>query len=1015
MTRIATVMVVMLIIAFSYGRNAQAQERTLKSKYEFGTPELDAAQKLYSGKKYEEALAAFQSIIDKAQATNNWEELIYTMEKKAQSLRRLNNFPEAIKTMDEAIQLSLERLPKGHFLVSKIYFTRGVIEHRLRSFYNAREFLDTALVYYNNSSSYDSTLFYSMVEYKYYTYQYSEGSTDTLLTYLDKLKELEEIKQARSYNPDEILDILQGYSTIYIQKGDFEQALAYAIQGYKYAKENREGVSNRYFAEAQYHLAQVLYYKKDFRAAIEIGLGAMPIVESTPRSAMPEYYAFNNLLGISLMAVGDFVLALPYFEKAMTVINDKGRFVDERTALEFNALVMMNVGLCYENLGDREKGKEFLIESLERRKALISRPNPVFRSNYELLGDFYSNEANWGDALMSYDSALRNSLSLYKGGLFSFPDNAMEDTYSYADLRNFSKKASSLRLDALTKEESNEGLIAAQEYVKETHKLLMKRREDFVDSEGKLFLSENFKRLYETGIAASFELYSKTGRIDFFDNAVNFAKQSKAILFLEQSQEFDLVNNNALSQEIKERFYGSKSNLEALERGFYESIGNSVTSDSVISINEELLKARAKVHFIRDSIEFILSGFKESEFSFDRLLGERQTELKKGHLLIEFFYGEDDIYVLGQSATSVSFQKVIRDSIFQVALMGLVELVSHPPNAENIESQFRSFRQNSNFLYNALIEPILKDLGPGLKHLIIVPDEFLSRLPFEILVTDDGSAAYGFNDLNYLVKSFSVQYELSRELVNVRTKEKNAKKQLLGVGFKQDDSSQRRSGYSTLSGTERELGFLQSTIKGEYLIGATGSKESFLAQANEFDILHLAIHGRADSISRYESSLIFNGEENNVLNTNDLYLAGLNARLAVLSACESGVGVVNKGEGTFSIARGFSLVGVPSIVMSLWKVNDQITSTLMVEMYKNFINEGYPINESLRSAKLNYLDGADSYSAHPYYWAAFLQLGHNTSLKDETGNNRISIILLGSVLILLVIGAAFMKKRKRAK
>lgn len=1014
--RFAAQSLVAFCFLFVFNSTLLSQEIALKSKYSYTTPALESAQKLYNQGNYAEALDAFEGIIGHAEVRQNYEEVVYAMEKKALALRRLNRQNEAIEIMDDAIKLALQKLPKGHFLISKMYYTRGTTDHRLRDYYSARAYLDTSLVYYNNSNTYDSTAYYRMVEYKYYAYEYSEGSTDTLIKYLDQLMRLESIRQTKVSKPDVVLNLMQGYPKIYTQKGDFEQALAHAIQSYKFAKENRKEVSNRYYAEALYDLAGVLYFKKEYLKALEIGLEAMPIVESTPRAAMPEYFAFNNLLGVIYSSIGKYTDALPYFNKAAAVPYREGSVSQRRSRIAFYAQVIMNMGICYRNLGQSKKAKDHLDLSLKLRKSIVAIPSPDFHSIYDYLGNYFFQDSDWENALISYDSALRNGLKSYQADIYSFPEE--ESTISYKDLKTLTKKTSSLGQLGKSRE-SVDLLIDAKKYAQKTSDVLMDRREDFAVSEGKLFLSENFKSLYETGIDVCFELYSKTGDATYFDEAMNFSRQSKALLFLEQSQEFKLVSSNSLPQEKKELFFESKRKTEALQQSFYELIRGSMTSDSVIKVNDELLRSRIENLRIKGEIESVLSELGEDTSVFtDIFTGTSGTYVPRGKALIEFFYGEKNIYILAKSLEIVSFQRVEVEEDIESAIQNVVKIVSAVPNIERLSYEFESFRESSSFVFNKLIKHALAKLGSELKHLVIVPDEFLSRLPFEVLIQNDNSNATGFNNLNYLTKSYRIQYELSSELFDRDQKTTIANGGLLGVGFKEVSFSSTRGAYGSLPGTEEEIKFLQSNIEGSYLIGNTGTKANFLDKARGYDVLHLAVHGRADNSSRYESSLIFNGKGDNILNTNDLYLAGLQARLAVLSACESGLGVVNKGEGTFSIARGFALVGVPSVVMSLWKVNDKVTSDIMVNMYRGFINKGKPINEALRDAKLSYLESGDEYSSHPYYWAAFLQLGEDISI-DEGRATRYQKHLWQVLLVLITLSTLLLYyirvKRERAK
>lgn len=992
-----------------------SQEIALKSKYSYTTPALELAQQLYSQKKYPEALSAFEKIITKAEKQQNYEEVVYAMEKKALVLRRQKRYSKTIETLGLAIDMAKHRLPKGHFLISRVYYSRGTTDHIMQSYYSARDYLDTALVYYNSAASYDSTLYKRLIEYKYYAYQYSEGSKDTLLKYLHKMEVLEQIQQRDTPDPNKTLLLMQGYPLIYIQAGDFDQALAYAIRANKYAQENRKTVSNRFFAESYYDLSRVLYFKKEYSKALEIGLSVMPIVEGTVRSAMPEYYAFNNLLGVINMALENYESALPYFESALARRKDALKGVVELNQSAFEAQVVMNMGICFSKLGNGEKAKQLLKESILLRQSVVSLPNSDFQSHYEALGNFYLKNNDWYEALISYDSALRNGFEAYESDMSSFPAN--DQFFSFKDLRTLTKKTESLNKLGHNSDDKNL-LEAARSYAVRTSEKLMENREGLVASEGKLFLSENFKALYETGLDISFQLFSRTNDSRYFEDALYFSRLSKATLFLEQSTEFELVNNNVIPTGLKQTYFESKVKIETLEKSFKELISGSMTSDSILDINEKLILARKESLVIKDSLKVALLDYEPLESTYSKILNRSlNLDLVKGHALIEYFYGEGYLYVMGMDSESKSFHRVELDQGFEKALTRVVELVSEAPKAQNIESDLQTFIDDSSLLFELLLAPVFSDFKRKPERLAIVPDEFLSRLPFEILLFDrPTSSGIGFDRLNYLIKEFNINYEFSSALYeDDYTGGSAVSKSLLGVGFRAEENVQDRSEYGSLPGTEREINYLKSSIEGTYLIGETGTKNDFIETARDFDILHLAIHGIADSLNRYESSLIFNGNDDNVLNTEDLYLADLRARLAVLSACESGIGSVTRGEGTFSIARGFALVGIPSMVMSLWKVNDKATSDLMVSMYSEFIKNELPINQALRMAKLNYIGSSDEYSGHPYYWAAFLHLGDDIVLEEPKRIIRTNHIFILAVSLTLMLLLFFLVKRKGAK
>ena len=140
----------------------------------------------------------------------------------------------------------------------------------------------------------------------------------------------------------------------------------------------------------------------------------------------------------------------------------------------------------------------------------------------------------------------------------------------------------------------------------------------------------------------------------------------------------------------------------------------------------------------------------------------------------------------------------------------------------------------------------------------------------------------------------------------------------------------------------------------------------------------------------------------------------LQARMAVLSACNTGYGKLQKGEGIMSMARGFIFAGVPSIIITLWAVEDQSGSILMSKFYQNLV-EGMEIDEALQEAKLQYLQEADQLSAHPYLWSGYVSIGSTDALIVHVFGKVYQLItaLFGLGLILFLI-FRFRKRRKRA-
>jgi len=97
-----------------------------------------------------------------------------------------------------------------------------------------------------------------------------------------------------------------------------------------------------------------------------------------------------------------------------------------------------------------------------------------------------------------------------------------------------------------------------------------------------------------------------------------------------------------------------------------------------------------------------------------------------------------------------------------------------------------------------------------------------------------------------------------------------------------------------------------------------------------------------------------------------------NAHLVVLSACRTGLGAMERGEGITGLMRAVMYAGSRAAVVSLWAVSDLGTKELMSRFYENMIRKGLPREEALRRAKLALLETS---FRHPFFWSGFVMYG----------------------------------------
>ena len=158
---------------------------------------------------------------------------------------------------------------------------------------------------------------------------------------------------------------------------------------------------------------------------------------------------------------------------------------------------------------------------------------------------------------------------------------------------------------------------------------------------------------------------------------------------------------------------------------------------------------------------------------------------------------------------------------------------------------------------------------------------------------------------------------------------------------------------------------------------------------SKYDTLHFAVHGILPEEIRWinQPALILareesKSEQDGYLQMDEIMSLKLNAGLVVLSACNTALGEHLAGEGILGLTRAFMYAGTPSVVVSLWSVNDQSTSVLMERFYFHLTN-GKGKAESLRLAKLDLIawlksnsdDEIGVYPSSPYFWAPFVLVG----------------------------------------
>lgn len=266
-------------------------------------------------------------------------------------------------------------------------------------------------------------------------------------------------------------------------------------------------------------------------------------------------------------------------------------------------------------------------------------------------------------------------------------------------------------------------------------------------------------------------------------------------------------------------------------------------------------------------------------------------------------------------------------------------------------------------LYELLIPP---DLDRG-RQLCLIPDKSLHQLAFASLVSPARK---------YLLEEFALFYAPSASVLvlateHARRKGRAGDEKLLSVG-NPDFDRDLHPGLPDLRDAEVEAKAVGASYRQPLeLLGGGATKEAFLRNFTDAEVIHFAGHFLANPQSPGDSKLLFAAGD---LRSAELGRYKLpRARLVVLSACETGFERYDRSEGAIGVARTFLALGAPVVVASQWKVDSEPTKDLMIAFHRNRKERGLASAESLRRAQLELLnrDGTKA----PFYWAAFSLFG----------------------------------------
>ncbi len=611
---------------------------------------------------------------------------------------------------------------------------------------------------------------------------------------------------------------------------------------------------------------------------------------------------------------------------------------------------------------------------------------------YLELGKSYEASMQYDSALKYYQVALKKVVPVDSSNYLSNP----LPTKLYAEntiMEALDAKANVLLIKY--KQTANTGYLAnIIDCYKISFTVEQKLMQNFSYDESRILMLTQSKKRSEQAINVCHQLFNISKNNNWTNEAFLFAEKSKAFVLLESIKR-NLAGNTVLQNDsIYQHIQYLNARLTYLDKTIILTQGDNSDSLKAIynnqknAINNELLLANNELK--RNNSAYQIMSNKEDSLSIELV---QKAILDNETAFIEFFEGDSSTYVFSFTKnTPCTFFKTT-DTI-RKTVNKFLAFFSDKNNINNNPTEYQSAAFN---LYSQLNFP---SLNITTTKCILIPDGSFNLVPFEALVST----------LKTEINPKYFNYFLLHKQINYNYSAATILKQLEYIENSNNNSiacfapvfANNERGNTPLPNTAEELNTINDEVSnGKYYYKQLATTANFKKQLNKANILHIATHANANLDSNLQQPQI--EFIDSTLFLNELYAMHTNAHLVVLSACETGKGVINKSEGAMSLARGFYYAGAKNVITSLWNVNDKSTAAIFRQFYK--IKNDNDYSQSLHLSKLNYLKEATATTSSPYYWAGFIHIG--VPVQASHNSSWIYYLLLFVTFLALII---FIKK-----
>jgi CHAT domain-containing protein/tetratricopeptide (TPR) repeat protein len=914
----------------------------------------------------------------------------------------LGNYNEALKNYRGALSFNREKYGLYAEETANNYFNLGTLSSNMRQLDEAIAYFDTTRIIYDSiltEGEMDYARLYNNIGATYN----NKGDFHKAVDYLEMALKI--FAKHPGADNSEMANTYANTGLLLLDRGDLETALTYFLRAYG-IRLRIFGPHHHLVARTCNYIGNVLLEKKDYDGAYEWLNRALLTYQFLPGFDPNEKAELLNDTGYYFEKKENYRNALRYYEEALQLIRQGA----ERLSAD-QADAAARIGDVYLQQKKLPLAEKYFQQALIIRLKIYGKSHPDVADVYAKLALSCAQ-----DEICAMDYCDSAYVSIGYNPNHMQPFAAVSSPIRLLGILQTRAALLSSYYDSTG---TAKYLFAADSILRQALRLINFIKNSFDEPASRIALLDNYFQIYEKAIAVKDELKKVTGDAKYWEEAFYISEQSNAIILNEalhavDAEEFAGIPDSLLSQDRQ-----LKIDLAFLEKQLFEENLKGANRDmgKTNRLNDRIFALKMQQENLLRKLRNDYPAYFELRYNAKQVtvrdlqknvLWEDQTQLS-------YFVGEDNIYAFVLSAGTFNMVHIKKDFPLESWTEDFCNSIYRfNPGSRDFDLLNQKYANIGHELYQLIFEPVQPFIHN--ERLVIIPGGVLGYLPFEALLTAPATDYNRFDTQDFLLKKYQISYCYSATLLQEVRRKKGSGDRFVAFApsYGGDTLNIRSDPWKAILGSlkynQQEVKNIQKIMGGKAYLNGRATEAQFIKSASGADILHLATHGKANDQHGEYSYLAFyqtsDSVENELVFVKDLYNMRLRASLVVLSACETGVGEFQRGEGIVSLARGFFYAGASSIVTTLWSIDDNASAEIMVSFYKN-LKDGLPKDEALRAAKLDYLGRMQNTNrSHPLFWAAFVPVGNMEPLPAS------GMPWWGWIIVVLAVGFLFKGFRK---